>query len=694
MNNKKQVQYNRIPHSTRLPSTGSGPEHVGGSSSQAAFSIPIFILFLILVPCALFLVPCTVYAADVTLAWDANTGDDVAGYKIYYGTSSRNYSTNVDVGDTTERTITGLNDDTIYYFAATAYDSNDNESAFSEEVVHIIGNPNNPPAKPNTPTGPSSGYPQISYSYNTSGTDPDGDLLEYRFDWGDGNISGWGGASNRTHAWSSTGNFCIKAQTKDTHGATSGWSACRTTNITIAIDDGDGDGVPDDQDDFPFDPDEWLDTDGDGTGNNADADDDEDGIPDVWEDQYGLNPLSDDAGDDLDGDGVSNIDEYVEGTDPTIDDYNDAPDAPSELSPDNNDPESLLPVLQTAEFYDSDNGDSHLKTHWQIFDQLSGKCVLDIETPTSLTMLTVPRLILDENTTYYWKVRFFDNHGAASDWSESAVFLTDMNNEDLNGNGIPDHQELVDPTDMDMDGVPDAEQDDIKCVLTEDGNSFMGISFKDSPTVVAIDSIVSQDPMEVLPDSAFPGQPAALPFDLIHFKLLMDEPGDEAEITIYFSQIAPRESIWFKYDPVELAWQDYSDYATLEPGRQYVTLILKDGGIGDADGTENGVIIDPAGIGVAAATSESDDNDGDDWSDDWRDKISDLGDDLNVSCFIATAAHQATNTQPTNLWREIRGRELSIIFIMVVVIFAGRLMILRVKRSYGKCLKLKKYGLR
>jgi len=287
--------------------------------------------------------------------------------------------------------------------------------------------------------------------------------------------------------------------------------------------------------------------------------------------------------------------------------------------------------------------------------------------------LTVPRLILDENTTYYWKVRFFDNHGTASDWSDSVVFVTDLNNEDINGNGIPDHQELVDPTDMDMDGFPDAEQDDIKCVLTEDGNSYMGISFKDSPTVVAIDSIVSQDPMDVLGDSVSPGQPAALLFDLIHFKLLMNEPGDEAEITIYFSQTAPGDSKWFKYDPVELAWQDYSDYATLDPSRQYVTLILKDGGIGDADGTENGVIIDPAGIGVAAAAS--DDNDG---GDDF------LGDDLNVSCFIATAAHQATNTQPTNLWREIRGRELSLIFILLVVIFTGRLMILRIKQNYGK----------
>jgi hypothetical protein len=145
---------------------------------------------------------------------------------------------------------------------------------------------------------------------------------------------------------------------------------------------------------------------------------------------------------------------------------NDAPDAPVALSPANNDMVSLLPVLQTAEFYDPDNGDSHLKTQWQIFDQLSDDCVFDVETPTSLTALTVPRLILDENTAYYWKARFFDNHGTPSQWSVPAVFSTDFNSDDLNGDGIPDLQELKEPTDMDGDGTPDDQQNDIKCAVS------------------------------------------------------------------------------------------------------------------------------------------------------------------------------------------------------------------------------------
>lgn len=92
-----------------------------------------------------------------------------------------------------------------------------------------------------------------------------------------------------------------------------------------SVSDTDGDGVNDNTDAFPSDPDEWLDTDSDGIGNNADSDDDNDGMPDAWETQYGLDPLTDDATQDLDGDGILNIDEYNDGTDP---DVSDAPVAP------------------------------------------------------------------------------------------------------------------------------------------------------------------------------------------------------------------------------------------------------------------------------------------------------------------------------------------------------------------------------
>jgi len=75
------------------------------------------------------------YTAQVTLAWDPNTEQDIAGYRIYYGTASRVYNWFVDAGNVSTYTVTGLPDGGTYYFAATAYDNLDIESTYSAEVI-------------------------------------------------------------------------------------------------------------------------------------------------------------------------------------------------------------------------------------------------------------------------------------------------------------------------------------------------------------------------------------------------------------------------------------------------------------------------------------------------------------------------------------------------------------------------------
>lgn len=74
------------------------------------------------------------FSATITLAWDTNSEPDVAGYKIYYGTESREYIYVVDIGNQTSCTISDLVTGEVYYFAVTAYDMNDNESNFSAEI--------------------------------------------------------------------------------------------------------------------------------------------------------------------------------------------------------------------------------------------------------------------------------------------------------------------------------------------------------------------------------------------------------------------------------------------------------------------------------------------------------------------------------------------------------------------------------
>jgi hypothetical protein len=73
-------------------------------------------------------------AADVTLSWDRNTKPTIAGYRVYYGTSSLSYSNVVTAGNVTTFTVTGLASNRKYFFAVTAYDKAGSESGFSTEV--------------------------------------------------------------------------------------------------------------------------------------------------------------------------------------------------------------------------------------------------------------------------------------------------------------------------------------------------------------------------------------------------------------------------------------------------------------------------------------------------------------------------------------------------------------------------------
>lgn len=54
-----------------------------------------------------------------------------------------------------------------------------------------------------------------------------------------------------------------------------------------------------------------------------DTDTDDDGMPDGWEVDYTLDPLTDDSGDDLDEDGLTNLEEYTKGTLPNDEDTDD-----------------------------------------------------------------------------------------------------------------------------------------------------------------------------------------------------------------------------------------------------------------------------------------------------------------------------------------------------------------------------------
>lgn len=76
-------------------------------------------------------------AQTVTLGWNPNPEPNIAGYRLYYGTSSGNYNYYVDAGNSTVVTLSSLGEATHYYFAVTAYNSSGIESPFSSEVSYV-----------------------------------------------------------------------------------------------------------------------------------------------------------------------------------------------------------------------------------------------------------------------------------------------------------------------------------------------------------------------------------------------------------------------------------------------------------------------------------------------------------------------------------------------------------------------------
>ncbi len=85
--------------------------------------------------------------SSVTLAWNANSEGNLAGYRLLYGTTSGVYPISVDAGNATTATASGLNPGQTYYFAVVAYNNAGQTSPPSAQVMHVApGTPNTAPS--------------------------------------------------------------------------------------------------------------------------------------------------------------------------------------------------------------------------------------------------------------------------------------------------------------------------------------------------------------------------------------------------------------------------------------------------------------------------------------------------------------------------------------------------------------------
>lgn len=120
-------------------------------------------------------------------------------------------------------------------------------------TVNIV---NRPPNTPSKPSGPTSGYRNVWYTYTTSTTDPDGDDVRYQFEFTgpDTDVSfttGWyasGETGSITVRWEPSdplGAYQIRVRAQDVYGLWSSWSpyltvSIRNPDLTVLAEDQNG----------------------------------------------------------------------------------------------------------------------------------------------------------------------------------------------------------------------------------------------------------------------------------------------------------------------------------------------------------------------------------------------------------------------------------------------------------------------
>jgi outer membrane protein assembly factor BamB len=174
----------------------------------------------------------TVVAEDSTASFSSAATDpdaDSVSIRFDWGDGDTSEWSNwVASGDTV--TMSHLWADTgTFQLKTQAKDRQDSTSAWSA-TLSISITPNRPPNTPAVPSGPSAAPKDSTCLFTTSAPDPDGDSVSYRFAWGNGDTSAWGGwtlsgsPGGAGYAYLRSGSFQVRAQARDADDARSAWS--------------------------------------------------------------------------------------------------------------------------------------------------------------------------------------------------------------------------------------------------------------------------------------------------------------------------------------------------------------------------------------------------------------------------------------------------------------------------------------
>jgi len=174
-------------------------------------------------PVADFIYTPTDPAAGEEIEFDASGSTDPDGNIILYQWDWDNDG-EYDESDPNPRTTHIFQETGLYPVTLNVKD----EYSANDTKIVIVKVGNIAPEKPEI-DGSKRGKPFNYYDYTITATDPDGDMVYVRWDWGNGDVYPWEGPFEsgveitESYVWNSKGNYVVKAQVKDEYNAESEW---------------------------------------------------------------------------------------------------------------------------------------------------------------------------------------------------------------------------------------------------------------------------------------------------------------------------------------------------------------------------------------------------------------------------------------------------------------------------------------
>lgn len=165
------------------------------------------------------------------------------------------------------------------------------------------------------------------------------------------------------------------------------------------------------------------------------------------------------------------------------------------------------------------------------------------------------------------------------------------------------------------DSGGDSDSDTVEIAITENAihtvpddavtfqtttNSILGLMPDNGSNLVSLQAI-DPDSNDITDRN---GMPQNMIYGLMDFKIKVDIPASSTTITILLPEPMPQGYKWYKYSQSQ-GWYDYSSNVAINGDRTQLSITLVDGGTGDDDGQQNGIIEDPSGLGTAPAGSGS-----------------------------------------------------------------------------------------